>query len=356
MDLRILGWNAFFEEGFGKYRDAGFIQARIVARQANLFTALSEAGEMRGKVSGRMRYECAESGDFPAVGDWVAVKGNPETGVMTIHAVLPRKTKFMRAEYDRDAYQGDQVVCANLDVLFIVLALDQEFNVKSLERYTAQASVSGSKAVVILNKSDLCGNFEQVLAQARSVARDIPIIATSAKTGQGLEEIGKYLAEGITGSLVGPSGAGKSTIINALLGEERMTTAEVRDYDSKGRQTTTHRELVILPGRGMLIDNPGMRGLGITGDQGLVASAFEDVEALIGRCKFSDCQHRTEPGCAIKEALADGTLSEDRYESYKHFLRELWVISVKKSQRTKLGKDVSKAIKRRQKFEKERYS
>jgi len=353
MNLEKLGWDSSFEEAFQECRRKGLEPVRIVSREGSLYTALGESGEHRGKMSGRMRYELAESGDFPAVGDWVAIEGKPKTGSMTIQAVLPRRSKFVRATYNKGNYVGDQVICANVDFLMIVVGLDEEFNANRLERYLAQASASGSKPVVILNKTDLCRNLKGILRQAKAVAKVTPVIALSAKSGAGLNRLREFLSEGKTGSLVGPSGVGKSTIINALLGEERFDTNEVRNYDGKGRHTTKHRELVLLPGGGMLIDNPGMRGIGVTGDQDVIGSTFEDVETLAKQCKFSDCQHKTEPGCAIKAAIEDGTLSREHFENYKRLQRELWIVSMRKSERARLGKDIAVASRKRRKMEKE---
>jgi ribosome biogenesis GTPase len=353
MNLKSLGWNPSLESAFHEYQEKGFELARIVSQEGNYYTALGEKGELKGKVSGRMRYECIQSGDLPVVGDWVAIDGNPQIRRMTIQAVLPRHSKFVRATYNKGNYEGDQVICANVDFLFIVVGLDEEFNPNRLERYLAQASVSGSKPVVILNKSDLCKNLARILRQAKAVARDVPVVALSAKSGMGLNQIKEFLSEGKTGSLVGPSGVGKSTIINTLLGEERFDTSEVRNYDAKGRHTTTHRELVLLPGGGMLIDNPGMRGIGVTGDQDVVGSTFEDIESLAKQCKFGDCQHKTEPGCAVRAAIEDGTLSREHFENYSRLQRELRIVSMNKSQRARLGKDLSKASRVRRKMEKE---
>jgi ribosome biogenesis GTPase len=352
MNLETLGWNSSFEEAFGKYREAGFEPARIVSHQGSRYVTIGEMGEQKGKVSGRMHYECHDSSDLPAVGDWVAIEGNSKTGLMTIHAILPRYSKFVRATYNKGNYMGDQVICANVDFLFIVIGLDEEFNMNRLERYLAQASASGSKPVVILNKTDLCKDLDTVVNQAKTVARGTPVIALSAKSGAGVGQLRKFLSEGKTGSLVGISGVGKSTIINALLGEERFNTNKVREYDNKGRHTTTQRELVILPSGGMLIDNPGMRGIGVTGDQEMIGSTFEDVEALARQCKFSDCQHSTEPGCAVKAAIEDGTLSAEHFENYRRLQRELWVVNLKKSERAKLGKDVAIASRNREKLRK----
>jgi ribosome biogenesis GTPase len=353
MNLKTLGWDSSFEEAFSEYRKAGFEPARIVSREGNFYVAIGANGELRGKVSGRMRYECAESGSLPVVGDWVAVDENPEIGRMTIQAILPRRSEFVRATYNKGNYAGDQVICANVDYLFIVVGLDEEFNANRLERYLAQASASGSKPVVILNKTDLCNDLSSVLKQAKRVAKETPIIPLSAKSGSGLNQLGKLLREGKTGSLLGPSGVGKTTIINALLGEERFDTVEVRPYDRKGRHTTKRREFVLLPKGGILIDNPGMRGMGVTGNQELISSTFEDIEALIKQCKFSDCQHETEPGCAVKAAIENGTLSREHFENYKKLQRELWVVSMKKGERARLGKELSKASRKRRKMEKE---
>jgi ribosome biogenesis GTPase len=341
MNLKTLGWDSCFEDAFSEYRKAGFEPARIASREGNFYVAIGANGELRGKVSGRMRYECAESGDLPVVGDWVVADENPEIGRMTIQAILPRRSEFVRATYNKGNYAGDQVICANVDYLFIVVGLDEEFSANRLERYLAQAAVSGSKPLVILNKTDLCKDLNSVLKQAKRVAKETPIIPMSAKNGSGLNQLRELLREGITGSLLGPSGVGKTTIINALLGEERFDTVEVRSYDRKGRHTTKRREFVLLPKGGILIDNPGMRGIGVTGDQEIIGSTFEDIEALIKQCKFSDCQHRTEPGCAVKVAIENGTLSKERFENYKRLQRELFVVSLKKSERARLGKELA---------------
>jgi ribosome biogenesis GTPase len=351
MNLKELGWNDFFAESFKSHDGAGLIPARIISRQANLFMAFSEIGELKGKMTGRLRHECANGTDYPAVGDWVAVNGNAETGHMQINAVLPRRSQLLRANYNDGEYLGDQVISANVDVLFITFGLDSEFNGNTLLRYLAQAKSSGAKIVVVLNKSDLCENLETVHASAVEIAKDVPVLRVSASTGRGIEDIRKFLDYGITGSVIGPSGVGKSTIINALLGEDTLKTGDVRGGDYKGRHTTTWRELVMIPGGGMLIDNPGMRSFGITGDDTVVAAEFGDIEALVNQCKFGNCQHLTEPGCAIKKAIADGSLSRERFDSYLKFLREIRIIGVAKSRRSRVRQENTTASRRRKRLE-----
>jgi ribosome biogenesis GTPase len=302
-------------------------------------------------MTGRLRHECAQGVDHPAVGDWVAVRGNAETGQMQIHAVLPRRTQLLRADYNKGAYLGDQVISANVDVLLITMGLDSEFNGNTLLRYLTQAKTSGSDVVVVLNKADLCEDLDKIRASASEVAKDVPVLAVSAHTGKGIEEIRRLLGKGVTGSIIGPSGVGKSTIINALLGEGTLRTGDVRKGDYKGRHTTTWRELVMLPGGGMLIDNPGMRTFGMTGDDTMISSEFGDVETLINQCKFGNCQHLTEPGCAVKRAIADGSLPKERLDNYLKFQRELRIINVAKSMRSRVRQENSAASRRRRRFE-----
>lgn len=348
MNLEKLGWCSFFEEAFEAYGEAGFVPLRVIAHQGNLYTAIGEGGEFSGKVTGRMRYECAQMGDFPAVGDWIVAKINTDTGTMFIRAVLPRRTKFTRARLNKGAYVGEQVVSANVDVLFIVNGLDQDFSAGRIQRYVAQAAPSGAEIVIVLNKADLCPDVGAVLGSLNEVVDGVPVIVSSAVSGEGLDAMLSYLGKAKTGSLVGISGVGKSTLINAILGDGELKTGEVRDYDSKGRHTTTHRELIMLPNGAMLIDNPGMRGMGLDGSEVAVSSMYEDVESIMRQCKFRNCQHITEPGCAIKDALASGNLSKDRYRSYLQFQKELLILSYGKRYRSRIRSEVTRALKRRE--------
>ncbi len=255
------------------------------------------------------------------MGDWVAVRIVPLERRAVIVDILPRRTKFSRRAAGKRA--EEQVVAANVDIVFLVQALDSTLNLRRLERYLVVASDSGARPVVLLNKSDLCSNLDEVVAAVDRVSAGAPVHVLAARDGQGVEGLKEYLAEGVTGAVLGSSGVGKSTIINRLLGADYFPTDEVRGFDDKGRHTTTRRELVILPGRGMLIDTPGMRELQLLGGTEGLEAAFEDVGALALECRFRDCRHDEEPDCAVRQALDDGRLPLERFESYRKLLREI---------------------------------
>jgi ribosome biogenesis GTPase len=337
MNLEELGWDPFFEKHFDPYRKKGFIPARIALEERNLYTAYSELGELTGKVSGRFRHNTRSRGDFPTVGDWVAVKGNPVTKKMTIHGVLPRKSKFSRKLVTTDGRMTEeQVISANIDTVFLVIALDADFNVRRIERYLTIVQESGANLVVVLNKTDLCTNSEERIKEVKSITRGVPIYALSALKNEGLEQLYTYLSEGQTVTLVGSSGAGKSTLINSILGEERQATGEVREKDGKGRHITVKRELIPFPDGGLFIDNPGMRTISLWGEEEGLETTFEDIVALAQQCRFRDCKHGTEPGCAINQALEDGTLDKKRYENYLKLQQELKVLAMRKDQRARV--------------------
>jgi ribosome biogenesis GTPase len=281
-------------------------------------------------VSGRFRFDALAPSDYPAVGDWVtlaslgAVGGDPAV----IAAVLPRRSAFVRSAADASRRSAgrlidEQVLAANVDVAFLVAGLDHDFNLRRLERYLAVAWSSGVRPVVVLNKADVALDLDQRLLDVESVAPAVPTIVLSALTGDHVADLAPFLAAGQTAVVLGSSGVGKSTLVNALLGERRQATAAVRDGDSRGRHTTTHRELFELPGGAFLIDTPGIRALEVAGADEGVGVAFDDIEELVLRCRFSDCGHDGEPGCAIRTALADGSLSADRFASHQKLEREL---------------------------------
>ncbi len=315
-----LGWNKHFADVFKAFEGRDLIPGRVALQHRTHYSVLSEIGELRSEVTGKMEYLASGPQDLPAVGDWVVLHPRPEESAATIVELLPRKTKFSRKVAGRKS--EEQVVAANVDVVFIVSGLDHDFNPRRIERYLVLARQSGADAVVLLNKADLRDDSEKIRKEITAIAGNIPVVMTSALRDEGLEVIATSLQNGRTGALLGSSGVGKTTIINHLLGSDRKT-AEVRENDSRGRHTTTVRELIQLPSGGLLIDTPGMRELQLWGDMESVNETFEDIEALEQKCKFRDCSHDTEPGCEVRAALEQGTLTPERYESYLKLLREL---------------------------------
>jgi ribosome biogenesis GTPase len=319
-DLSALGWNETLAEQFEPHAAAGLIPGRVTVQHRGAYDVLTEPGELRCDVAGRLYDESSSPADLPAVGDWVAVAPRAEESAGTIQAVLPRRTKFSR----KTAWQAaeEQVLASNVDVVFIVTSLNEELNLRRLERYLILARESGAQPVVLLTKTDLSDDVSGAVEDVRSIAFDVPVHALSSVTGEGLDDVRSYLRPGVTAALLGSSGVGKSTLVNTLAGEELLTTREIRD-DGQGRHTTTRRELVQLPGGGLVIDTPGMRELQLwVAEEGL-EETFEDVTSLFEHCRFSDCRHESEPGCAVKEAIAEGTLAPERWESYLKLEAEL---------------------------------
>jgi ribosome biogenesis GTPase len=319
-DLTALGWDETFAEQFEPHSAAGLIPGRVAVQHRGAYDVLTEPGELRVDVAGRLYDEAAAPADLPVVGDWVAIAPRADEAAGTIQAVLPRRTKFSR----KTAWQAteEQVVAANVDLVFIVTSLNEDLNLRRLERYLILARESGAEPVVLLTKSDLAGDVEDAVADLRTVTFDVPVHALSSVTGEGLDEVRPYLRPGVTATLLGSSGVGKSTLINRLVGDELLATQEIRE-DGRGRHTTTRRELVQLPGGALVIDTPGMRELQLwVADEGL-EEAFADVTSLFEHCRFSDCAHESEPGCAVKGAIADGTLPPERWDSYRRLEAEL---------------------------------
>ncbi len=318
--LTQLGWNDQLSEEFEPYRAAGLVPGRVAVQHRGAWDVLTEAGELRVDVAGRLRHEAVSPSELPAVGDWVAVGARPDEGGGTIQAVLPRRTKFSR----KTAWQAteEQVLVANVDVVFVVTSLNEDLNLRRLERYLTLAWESGAAPVIVLTKADLVDDPAPAVAEVESVAFGVPVIATSIRTGVGLETVRSLLPVGTTGALLGSSGVGKSTLVNALVGEEVLATRDIRE-DGRGRHTTVRRELIVLADGGLIVDTPGLRELQLWDAEEGLDEAFEDVTALFAGCRFSDCAHDTEPGCAVRAALEDGTLAVDRWESYCKLQREL---------------------------------
>ena len=327
--LADLGWDPGWATAFLPYDAAGLVPARVVAahRDAWVVAQPGDIPDTTATVSGRFRHEAFGAGDFPAVGDWVAVAAPRTDGSPTVvQAVLPRRTAFMRsAGEERLAgnLAAEQVLAANVDVAFVVAGLDGDFNLRRIERYLAVAWSGGATPVIVLNKADVAADVDGLRVAAAAVAPGVEVHAISALHGDGVEPLrDAHLARGRTAVVLGSSGVGKSTLVNALAGEARQRTASVREDDSRGRHTTTHRELVRLPGGSLLIDTPGIRSLGVAGAGDGHDAAIADIADQALTCRFSDCRHAGEPGCAIAAALSDGTLSADRLASHRKLERE----------------------------------
>lgn len=334
-DLTSLGWDARWatDDGTTRVLTGERHPARVIAVHKE--TAIVRSGDGQDRpaiVSGRFRYDALAASDFPAVGDWVALEPTPAQAgpddPAVIAAVLPRQSAFVRNAADSSRRSSgnladEQVIAANVDIAFIVAGLDNDFNLRRLERYLAVAWSSGVSPVVVLNKADIADDLEGRLAAVESIAPGVPIIVLSALTGDHVGDLATHLLAGRTSVVLGSSGVGKSTLVNALLGEQRQATAAVRDDDSRGRHTTTHRELFVLPGGALLIDTPGIRSLEMVGADEGMDTVFDDITELAAGCRFSDCGHGSEPGCAVRAAILAGTLSEERLESQRKLDREL---------------------------------
>ncbi|HYE24801.1 MAG TPA: ribosome small subunit-dependent GTPase A [Clostridia bacterium] len=319
MQLAFLGWNQRFVAAFTSHASAGLVPGRVIQQFNHLYTVATEGGEIRAQLSGRLRYEAAPQ-QLPVTGDWVALRIPPNQGAAQVMAVLPRVTRFSR----RAAGKGEreQVIAANLDYAFLVTGLDNDFSPRRIERYLAAAWDSGATPVVVLNKLDLCEAPASRIHAVEEVAVGTAIHAVSALRGDGLEELARYCLPGQTVALLGSSGVGKSTLINRLLESPSQTTQPVRE-DGRGRHTTTRRELLFCARGGMVIDTPGMRELQLWDDDEGLQMTFDEIETLACNCRYRDCKHQEETGCAVLEAVHAGTLSAERLASLHKLQREL---------------------------------
>jgi len=330
-NLQSLGWNASREQQFTDHRGAGCVPARIAREDRGRYIVLHDGGDSAAEVSGRFRHEATGRAAFPAVGDWVAVRLAGSDASATIVAVLPRTGVFARKVAGETT--EEQIVAANVDAVFVVAGLDGDFNPRRIERFLAAAWDSGAQPVVVLNKADVAADLPAQVAEVELASPGVPVVAVSALAGEGVDALAAWLAPGATVALLGSSGVGKSTLANALLGQSRQTTGAVRESDSRGRHTTTWRELVALPSGALLIDTPGMRELQLWADESSLESAFPDIEALARSCRFGDCGHVTEPGCAVLAAADSGALEPERLASWRKLQRELQWLAAKQDSR-----------------------
>jgi len=326
VSLDNYGWNDFFSRAFAELGEPELEPARVVLAAGGSYRLAREAGESAVTLSGRFRHRAGGAEDYPTVGDWVAL----DPAGLRIEQLLPRRTKLSRKLAGRKT--GEQVVAANIDVVFAAMGLDSDFNPRRLERFLSTVWESGALPVVLLTKLDLCSEVDLRAGEIEDVAAGVEVIASSALDGRGIDDLRSRLKPGETSVLVGSSGVGKSTIINRLLGKDAQKTREVRAEDSRGRHATSHRELFLLPGGSLLIDNPGVREIQLFGSEESLERTFEDVAAHAAECRFSDCTHRSEPGCAVLRAVAEGALSEERLESFRALQRELRYLQIRQDE------------------------
>ena len=323
MTLADLGWQPALELAFTPHAAAGLEPARVVCElRRNFYAVHTAGGEVLGECGGGFFHVAKKADQFPAVGDWVGVRRREGEARADIHVVLPRRTKFSRRASGSE--EIEQIVAANIDTIFLVSGLDQNFNPKRIQRFLVAAKESGAEAVVVLNKSDVCTDAETVRREIEVLVPGVPVLITSTATRKGLKSLAAtYAQPGRTLAFIGSSGVGKSSLINSLVRDpEAMPTAEVREKDSKGRHTTTRRELVLTPSGALVIDTPGMRELQLWGIEDGVEDAFPDIKALSLRCRFADCGHTNEPGCAVRAALASGELLSLRLGQYQKLKAE----------------------------------
>jgi ribosome biogenesis GTPase len=341
--LADLGWDSFFTEAFQTWAMLDKIPARVTGQERNRYKVLNDRDEVFATISGHALYHEMHDDTRPVVGDWVIIHSSVAGDDTLIEAVLPRKTKISRqVAGGRGRYTGgnteEQVLAANVDTVFIVCSLDNErnTNLRRIERYLTMVWSAGAFPVIILNKVDLCPDVSATVSEVEQIATGVPTVIISATEKLGLKTLEEFLTKGKTAVFLGPSGVGKSSIINALLDEERVKVGEVRESDSRGRHTTTRRELFLLPKGGMVIDTPGMREIHVWGEEYDINSAFQDIEQLARECRFQDCSHGPEPGCAVQRAIAEGIIDRKRLQNYRKLKRETSYLAARQNDKTRV--------------------
>jgi len=319
VSIATWGWNSYFEAFWSGEDRRNAVPARVIAQQRKFWRVAGELGECWAEAAGKLRLAAEEGADWPAVGDWVVLEQHREATPL-IRAVLPRRSKFVRKAPGKKI--EEQVLAANVDTALLVTALDHDFSPRRVERYLAQCWESGAGPVIVLNKADACENAREMAAEMERVASGAPVRVISAKSGAGFAELGEFLKPGNTLVLLGSSGVGKSTIVNRLLGGTVQEVQPVRESDSKGRHTTSARELFVLPGGALLVDTPGLREVQLWDAEDGVAQTFGDIDELATRCKFTNCRHSGEAGCAVEEAVKTKVVDLARLENWRKLKRE----------------------------------
>jgi len=319
LDLTPFGWSGEVSDAFAAHAAAGLEPGRVVAEDRGSYLVQTGGGERRANVTGRYRFEAGDDpAAYPAVGDWVAVESRDDGA--SVHAILPRRTSVLR--HAPGLRSVAQVVAANVDIVFVVASLNRDLNLRRLERYIAFAWESGAEPVLVLSKADLADDLVPVMAEVESVAAGVAILAVSAIDGRGIDDLRARIRPGMTVAFVGSSGVGKSTLVNTLAGDELAAVRAVRDGDGRGRHTTTRRQLHRMPEGGLILDTPGMRELGLWDADAGIERSFADIDALASTCRFSDCAHAGEPGCAVAAAIADGDLDDGRFQGWRKLEKE----------------------------------